>query len=327
MLSSLTSHISSLLSQLRALQNVDMASFSTVVSEILNTFAIEALYHGNVDQNDATGAKDLILKLVDESGGGGLAKKKYPKEPVIKIPPSLAQSSGILVIPSLDRTEPNTAVEVYFQVGKDNIEERVLIDLLTHMMYEPLYDQLRTKDQFGYIVSCDSRWTNGIMGMHFRVVTSTKTAAETVERIEKFLCDYRKELNEMKHEEFIEQLVGLAKNKLDMYNSLSEETDSLWGEIRDGRYDWQIHRNEAVCLRSVTKERVVEAYNEWLSPVSLDGKVNKRRMLVVQVIGSSDDEAGRPVVEESDAGDFIDDSVRSFQKSIGNQTWGKISFS
>jgi nardilysin len=165
---------------LQALENVDKMAFSTVISEILDKFSIEALYHGNVDQSDAEEAKKLILEMVDESGGGGLPKKKYPKEPVIKIPPSEAQSAGTIILPSLDPTEPNTAVEVYFQVGKDNIEERVLIDLLTHMMYEPLYDQIRTKDQFGYIVSCDSRWTNGVMGMHFRVITSTKSAVSVL---------------------------------------------------------------------------------------------------------------------------------------------------
>ena len=133
-----------------------------------------------MNQNDAEGAKNLILQMVDESGGGGLPKKKYPKEVILKIPPMEAQNAGAVILPSLDPTEPNTAVEVYFQVGKDNIEERVLIDLLTHMMYEPLYDQIRTKDQFGYIVSCDSRWTNGVMGMHFRVITSSKSAVSYV---------------------------------------------------------------------------------------------------------------------------------------------------
>lgn len=309
------------------MDNVNKASFSAAISETLDTFAIEAFYHGNVDEKEASKAKELILKLVNTSGGAGLPKKKYPKEPVMKIPLTVSNSASNLTIPSLDPTEANTAVEVYFQVGKDNAEERVLIDLLTHMMYEPLYDQLRTKDQFGYSVSCDSRWTSGVMGMHFRVVTSTKTAAETVKRIETFLVEYRKELIEMKEEVFMEQVIGLAKNKLDMFNSLSEETDSIWGEIRDGRYDFQIHRNEAVLLRSVTKDRVVVAYDEWLSPLSVDGKYeNKRRMLVVKVVGSSDAD-GRPVVDESSVGDFIDESVLGFQKSTGNQTWGKVTFS
>jgi hypothetical protein len=132
----------------------------------------------------------------------------------------------------------------------------------------------------------------------------------------------------MKEDEFMEQVVGLAKNKLDMFNSLSEECSSLWGEIRDGRFDFQIHRNEAVCLRSVTKGRVVAAYDDWLSPTSVDGTPIKRRMLVVQVIGPSEGPAsgGRPVVDESSIRDYVDENIRSFQKSVGNETWGKITF-
>ena len=164
------------------------------------------------------------------------------------------------------------------------------------------------------------------MGMHFHVVTSTKTAAETAERIDHFLEEYRQELSDMKEVDFMEHVVGLAKNKLDMYNSLSEETDSLWGEIRDGRFDFQIHRNEAVCLRSVVKERVLSAYDEWLSPTCADGTRNKRRMLIVQVVGSSDVD-GRPVVEESAVRDYVDEAILSFQKSVNHETWGKITFS
>lgn len=300
--------------------------FSTVMSEILDRFAIDALYHGNVDRTDAEVAKSIVMKLVDESGGGGLPRKKYPTEPVTKIPPSLTQ--GSVILPSKDRTEPNTAVEIYFQVGKDNLKERVIIDLLAHMMYEPLYDQIRTKDQFGYEVSCDSRWTHGVMGIHFRVISSIKSAAETVERINTFLTDYRKELSEMKDDDFMEHLVGLAKNKLDMHNSLSEESDSLWAEIRDGRYEWQHPRNEAVCLRSITKEQVLACYDEWLLPTSTHGNPRQRRMFAVHIIGTGEGSAsfGRPEIDDSALGNHIDETIQSFHRSIGYATWGKITF-
>ena len=36
--------------------------------------------------------------------------------------------------------------------------------------------QLRTKEQFGYQVSCGARWTAGIIGMSFRVVSAAKSA-------------------------------------------------------------------------------------------------------------------------------------------------------
>jgi len=48
--------------------------------------------------------------------------------------------------------------------------------MLVQLMAEPLFDQIRTKDQFGYSVSCDSRWTHGVMGIYFSIATVSKSA-------------------------------------------------------------------------------------------------------------------------------------------------------
>jgi len=161
-------------SQSTAIQNITAPVFTSIITEVLTSVTIEAFYHGNVDGSDAIAAQNAILECVQKSGGGILSKKKYPTELVTQFP---RQIEPLYVIcPSKNVAESNTAVEVYFQVGKDNIMDRVTLDLLSHMMQEPLYDQLRTKDQFGYSLSCDSRWTCGIMGIHFVVVSSTRSA-------------------------------------------------------------------------------------------------------------------------------------------------------
>jgi secreted Zn-dependent insulinase-like peptidase len=132
----------------------------------------------------------------------------------------------------------------------------------------------------------------------------------------------------MKDDDFMEHLVGLAKNKLDMHNSLSEESDSLWAEIRDGRYEWQHPRNEAVCLRSITKEQVLASYDEWLLPTSTNGNPRQRRMFAVHIIGTGEGSAsfGRPEIDDSALGNHIDEMIQSFHRSIGYATWGKITF-
>jgi nardilysin len=84
--------------------------------------------------------------------------------------------------------------------------------LLMEMIYEPLYDQIRTKDQFGYDVSCDSRWTNGVIGMQFQVAASSKTAQQAKDHIENFLIDYHQTLADMTPANFMEHLAGVAPN-------------------------------------------------------------------------------------------------------------------
>ena len=273
---------------------------------------MEVLYHGNVDKADTEKAERLILKMVETSGGGGLTQKKYPLQPVTMLPQSL--DAVCVSVPSKDPSEPNTAVEIYIQIGKDQIEDRVMIDLIAHLMDEPLFDQVRTKDQFGYSVSCDARWTYGVIGIYFLVISSTKSASEITQRIEEFLRDYRQELVDMKSDVFMEHIVGLAKKKLDMFHSLSDECDSYWTEITDGRFDWQVWRNETITLRSITKEQTLAAFDQWLMP----GNALQRR-LVVQVLGGE----GRPQGNDADVMTLLEASVLSFHKEVtGN--WGKI---
>lgn len=79
-------------------------------------------------------------------------------------------------------------------------------------------------------------------------------------------------------------------------------------------------RDEAICLRNISKEDVLKAFDEWLNPDK------KRRMLVVQVIGNGETDAsvGRPSVEHDQVGEFAIEQVTKFRASCKNQTWGRI---
>ena len=304
--------------KLEAIEKIDIATFTTTSSVVLGKIGAEGLYTGNVDLATANKAKDAILDLLKNScsGNGGLSRKKYPSKFVLKLPPKTKEVLCVAKNP----TETNSAVEVYLQVGKDNTKDRVMVDLLTEMMHEPMYSEIRTKDQFGYDVSCDSRWTDGVIGVHFSVVSSTKTVQEIQDRIDRFILEFRQTLVDMNSETFMGHMVGLAKDKLNMFNSLSEATSSLWGEIRDGRYLWESDREEVVCLKSITKDEVLKAYDEWLSPEN-----SKRRQVIVKVVASEGPaSAGRPDVQCEDAESHNDSCVDSFHAFCKHQTFGRI---
>lgn len=299
-----------------AIENITAQEFMTTISNIMAKTSIECLYHGNFDKSDAEAAKKMILQTA--SGMKGMAKKQYPKQEVLIAP---QKGSHRIVVPTIDPKDPNTAVEVYFQCGKDSTHDRVVIDLLTGIMDDPLYDQLRTKEQFGYSVGCGSRWTYGVVGLCFQVTTSCRSADEVSDRIEKFLTDFRNELTEMSNETFFEHVVSLAKDKLQMWNSLDEETSSFWSEIVENRYEFEVHRNEVECLKIITKDDVLRAFDKYLSPNN-----KKRRKLSIHTIGTSEGLAssGRPVVDsDGNIGELIDEQVAAIRKVAG-KTYGKI---
>ena len=162
---------------MKSLEEIDVASFLTHTTPMLEKVTVEALYHGNCDRSDADAASMLITDALKSHKILGLPKKKHPSQLVLKVPSTT--ENEVISIPSKDKSDPNTSVEVYFQVGPDNIGEKVLTDLLAHIMSEPLFDQVRTKDQFGYQVSVGAKWTNGVMGMCFKIVTASKTAVSS----------------------------------------------------------------------------------------------------------------------------------------------------
>ena len=85
-------------------------------------------------------------------------------------------------------------------------------------------------------------------------------------------------------------------------------------------------RNEALTFRSLTKDKVVTAFDEWLLPCGNDGKQCHCRALVVQVIGNGGEASaeGRPNVVDSELiPAYVNEQVRAVHASVVGATWGK----
>ena len=146
-------------SKLAAMENIDIPTFSSTVNSMMKRLVIEALYHGNISRNDADQAATLVYQAFTRVKHKEIPNKSLPPKYVVKTRETI-DCHGI-VTPSLDPKEPNCAVELYFQIGKDCLLDRCLVDLIAHILDEPFYAELRTKQQLGYSVCCGARWTYG----------------------------------------------------------------------------------------------------------------------------------------------------------------------
>ena len=66
-----------------------------------------------------------------------------------------------------------SGVCVYFQVNADEgfMLSSLILKLLEQVLSEPLFDELRTKQQLGYSVSCSRRCTDNVLGFSFEIVS------------------------------------------------------------------------------------------------------------------------------------------------------------
>ena len=98
-----------------------------------------------------------------------LPASRRPEERVALLPRG---SSHLLRAPTLNPHEPNSVVEVYFQLGPDTPRARAVLDLVAHAAAEPCYNRLRTREQLGYSVHAGARSTHGVLGYCVVVVSS-----------------------------------------------------------------------------------------------------------------------------------------------------------
>ena len=304
-----------------ALEGITIEKFMEVASRILDKITVEGLYHGNCDEGGAKEVGNMIEDLLKKEGRGPLKTK--PSESINKIPTGSGGGGGMgrLLVGSKNIKEPNNGVEHYYQISPDNTKERVIIDLLTQIMYEPLFDQVRTKEQFGYSVSCGARWTSGIMGVSMKIVTAVKTVKECSERLEKFVVDFRELLAQMKDEDYMSNVVSLAKIKLQVWNALSEQTSHFWSEITCCRYNYNCDLEEVKCLRGIKKADLLAFYDEYIVKGA-----RGRRSVVVAVLGGESaglGEGGAAGEKEREVSKDLEELDKQIAATHSNKKGGK----
>ena len=126
-----------------------------------------------------------------------------------------------------NKDDVNSALSYYCQVG--DILDPVLrptLSLFSQILSEPCFDQLRTKEQLGYIVS-SSQWSfTGAMGFRI-IIQSERDPAYLESRVEVFFDYMRKMLAEMPEEEFERQKKSLIDQKLEKINRSPKKAGKL----------------------------------------------------------------------------------------------------
>jgi insulysin len=206
----------------------------------------EALCMGNIDEKGALEISNVIDRhFLDKSRI--LSEVETPRFRTMKLPTREearhifgAEAAG-RTIPlvyqdlAFSETEENNAVEFIIQAGCEldlGYEGVAILDLITNMAYTSSFGQLRTKEQLGYIVSAFARKTAGsTWGMSIVVQSSVALPEVLEDRIEKWLVQFRQELEDMSPESIATEASAVIAQLLESETKLSQEANVMWGEI------------------------------------------------------------------------------------------------
>lgn len=230
--------------KLQELDTITAEDIQAFYPTILSHLHLEALVHGNVVQEEAESMMQTVLDILK------------PKE----LLPSQIVGHRSIILPEgskwayqrkvEDPHNVNSGIEYLVQVG--NVTQTALrarLSLLAQIAQEPCFDQLRTKEQLGYLVFSGVRKQTGSMGMRF-IVQSERDTVYLENRIEDFLCKLRSIIANMTEEEYKAQVQSLIFKKLEKDKNLGQEGGKYWTHIHSGYYEFDQGNLHTVCLQN-----------------------------------------------------------------------------
>ncbi|GAQ85219.1 Insulinase (Peptidase family M16) family protein [Klebsormidium nitens] len=264
--------------RLAALGRITAEDVRKFVPSLFEKTFVEVLAHGNLTRSEAL---QLVGIVKEAFPGSPLSPEERPVERILRLPEGVQY---LHEVETKNDAEENSVVEMYYQVGlprkQSYAADYALVDLLEQLAYEPFYDQLRTKEQLGYRVDCGVRATHRVLGFCFRVQSADYAPDHLHKRGEAFLTTFRKQLADMPADEFDEHRESLIDEKLQKDHALREESDRFWEQIWEPRYMFDARQQEAAALQTVTKEQVLEWFDEHIAQTS-----GRRKRLSIHVWG------------------------------------------
>ncbi|CAL5426989.1 unnamed protein product [Camellia sinensis] len=260
------------------LNDLSLADLKALIPELLSQVYIEGLSHGNLLEEEAINISNIFRSNFSVQP---LPFEMRHKEYVMCLPSGADLVRDVQV---KNKLETNSVVELYFQiepeVGLEITKFKALADLFDEIVDEPLFNQLRTKEQLGYVVECSPRVTYRILGFCFRVQSSEYNPVYLQGRVDDFINGLKELLDELDDESFENYRSGLIAKLLEKDPSLQHETNRFWSQIIDKRYMFDFSAKEAEEISSIQKKDVIDWYSTYLRQSS-----PKCRRLAVRVWG------------------------------------------
>lgn len=168
-----------------------------------------------------------------------------------------------------DPEEKNSAIYYSLQLGHTS-PIRARVTLLAQMLEEASFDQLRTKEQLGYLVQASMKEQAGQLYLYLLVQSDRATPGYLESRIEAHLVDFIDNLQE----DYFERLRIATIAKLqEKPATLNEEFFRYWQRLDDG--DFGRAKEDAGFLKGETFQGFLEFYHSLVDPRSINTRAGK----------------------------------------------------
>ena len=218
---------------LAELPHVEAEDIRLFFPQLLHQLHIEVLAHGNLAKEDALKFTDLVQDILRPRM---LPPNQWPIRRSLMFPPG---ANYVFERPLKDPANVNHCIEYMLYVGSNQDRDlRARLLLLSQIADEPCFDQLRTKEQLGYVLFSGASIHNTWIGYHV-LVQSEKNPEYLEERIESFLSDLDQQIKDMDERTFEKHKISIINKRLERLKNLNQESGRFWNHVLTECYDFE----------------------------------------------------------------------------------------
>jgi insulysin len=259
-----------------ALKETTLEELKDYVQALWSSGKGEALIQGNIDKEEAL---EIVNALDTTLAFKTITPDKYPPRlRALPLPITKPDQDPIRI--SISEPNPsnnNAASHIVLQSLGKSERDHVLIEIISAIIEEPFYDELRTKKQLGYIVSTGVKAVDQSRTLSVIVQSNVAPAEDITSSMIRFLDSVHNDLLKPLTSIDIELIVkGLVDRRLEPDKQLAVEVTRNWSEIASGRFQYDRLKAEVGALLSISKENIIEYWDKIY--------LKERRMLVSEVV-------------------------------------------
>ncbi|MGB1199253.1 MAG: insulinase family protein [Thalassotalea sp.] len=236
-----------------ALGPVDLAELKAYMNTLLSDVSLKVLTHGNNSKNEAIAiANNLRQSFITATNiGEGYKTSLRTMQPKEKqtVELNIAHDDSAIVI---NYPMPST------------IENTAATQMLGQVLGAAFFNELRTKQQLGYIVGASGGNSENIPTMNFYIQSSKVGPVELEKRINTFIQEQYNAIAAMSEADFTKNKASLLTNINKKDKNLLSKTSRLWRELSTGYNEFNKRELISNAINALTKTDLVNAYKNIL---------------------------------------------------------------
>ncbi|MBK8526482.1 MAG: insulinase family protein [Rubrivivax sp.] len=191
----------------------------------------------------------------------------------------------------------NSTLRREYVLGDDSPELRAATMLISAVIADPFYSEMRTRQQLGYIVQANAFVDEQQTEAMFIIQSGEYSADQQEARAEAFIRTLPAQLQALPDEAWATIVAGVRSHLLERDKSIAERAQRLYLLAYERHADWARNQATLAALDSLSKARVGEILARALDPAT-------RRMRNFQGFARQHKPEAAPVVSFSDRADW-----------------------